>query len=113
MLHGTKIENTLFGGPAFGHLMKGDILVKVDGSPVSENSILSDLRGTDIPGSKVAMTVWLPRPSVAGLNVVVDTPSTIKEPGTMAPRALYSSSTWIGKAGVPRQNTSLVVKSLK
>jgi PDZ domain-containing secreted protein len=57
MLHGTKIENTLFGGPAFGHLMKGDILVKVDGSPVSENSILSDLRGTDIPGSKVAVTV--------------------------------------------------------
>jgi hypothetical protein len=57
MLHGTKIENTLFGGPAFGHLLKGDILVKIDGAPVSEESILSDLRGTDIPGSKVALTV--------------------------------------------------------
>jgi C-terminal processing protease CtpA/Prc len=57
MLHGTKIENTLFGGPAFGHLMKGDVLVKIDGAPVSEDSVLSDLRGTDIPGSKVTLTV--------------------------------------------------------
>jgi C-terminal processing protease CtpA/Prc len=57
MLHGTKIENTLFGGPAFGQLMKGDILVKIDGEPVSEESIISDLRGNDIPGSKVALTV--------------------------------------------------------
>jgi C-terminal processing protease CtpA/Prc len=57
MLHGTKVENTLFGGPAFGHLIKGDIIVKIDGAPVSEDNILSDLRGTDMPGSKVALTV--------------------------------------------------------
>ena len=57
MLHGTKIENTLFGGPAFGLLLKGDILVKIDGVPTSEESILSDLRGSDIPGSKVVLTV--------------------------------------------------------
>jgi hypothetical protein len=57
MLQGTKVENTLFGGPAFGLLMRGDILVKIDGVPVSEGNILSCLRGTDIPGSKVTFTV--------------------------------------------------------
>jgi hypothetical protein len=57
MLHGNKVENTLIGGPAFGKIMKGDILVKVDGNPVSEDNILSELRGNDTPGSKVVMTV--------------------------------------------------------
>ena len=57
MLHGTKIENTLIGGPAFGLLAKGDILVKIDGQPVSEENILTALRGSDIPGSKVVLTV--------------------------------------------------------
>ena len=57
MLHGNKVENTLIGGPAFGNIMKGDVLVKVDGNPVSEGNILSELRGNDIPGSKVALTV--------------------------------------------------------
>jgi C-terminal processing protease CtpA/Prc len=57
MLHGIKVENTLFGGPAFGQLMKGDILVKIDGVPVSEETILADLRGSDIPGSTVVLTV--------------------------------------------------------
>jgi hypothetical protein len=57
MLHGTKIENTLIGGPAFGLLKKGDILIKIDGQPVSEENILTALRGSDIPGSKVVLTV--------------------------------------------------------
>ena len=57
MLHGTKIENTLIGGPAFGLLRKGDILIKIDGQPVSEENILTALRGNDIPGSKVVLTV--------------------------------------------------------
>jgi hypothetical protein len=57
MLHGTKVENTLFGGPAFGLLKKGDILVKIDGVPVSEDDILSGLRGPDVPGSTVVLTV--------------------------------------------------------
>ncbi len=57
MIQGTKIENTLFGGPAFGLLVRGDVLVKIDGVPVSEENILSNLRGTDIPGSKVAFTI--------------------------------------------------------
>jgi hypothetical protein len=57
MLHGNRIENTLFGGPAFGHLMQGDIIFRIDGQPVSEQSILSDLRGSDVPGSKVVLTI--------------------------------------------------------
>lgn len=57
MLHGTKIENTLIGGPAFGLLKKGDMLIKIDGQPVSEENILTALRGSDIPGSKVTLTV--------------------------------------------------------
>jgi hypothetical protein len=57
MLHGIKIENTLFGGPAFGLLKKGDILAKIDGQFVTEENILTALRGGDIPGTKVFMTV--------------------------------------------------------
>jgi hypothetical protein len=57
MLHGTKVENTLIGGPAFGNVMKGDLIVRVDGKPVVEDNILSELKGNDTPGSKVVLTV--------------------------------------------------------
>ena len=65
MLHGNKVENTLIGGPAFGNIMKGDILVKVDGNPVTEDNILSELRGNDIPGTEVVLTVRRVRPDDA------------------------------------------------
>ena len=66
MLHGNKVENTLIGGPAFGNIMKGDILVKVDGNPVTEDNILSELRGNDTPGTEVVLTVRRVRPDDAG-----------------------------------------------
>jgi C-terminal processing protease CtpA/Prc len=65
MLHGNKVENTLIGGPAFGNIMKGDILVKVDGNPVTEDNILSELRGNDTPGTEVVLTVRRVRPEAA------------------------------------------------
>jgi hypothetical protein len=71
MLHGTKIENTLIGGPAFGLLAKGDILIKIDGQPVSEDNILTALRGNDIPGSKVILTVHRVKGEVPNLRRIV------------------------------------------
>ena len=59
MLHGSRIEDTLIGGPAFGIIMKGDMITKVDGVAVRKNyaMVLDALRGSDIPGSTVAVTV--------------------------------------------------------
>jgi PDZ domain-containing secreted protein len=57
MLHGTKIEGTLIGGPSFGLIFKGDDIVRIDGEDVTSESVLEALRGSDIPGSKVTITV--------------------------------------------------------
>lgn len=57
MLHGTKVINTLVGGPAFGYLMEGDIILKIDGQEVSIEDVSIYIRGHDIPGSKVTFTV--------------------------------------------------------
>jgi hypothetical protein len=57
MLHGIKIENTLIGGPSFGLLEKGDVIVRIDGEDVTEADVFEKLRGCDIPGSQVVITV--------------------------------------------------------
>jgi hypothetical protein len=57
MLHGVKVENTLIGGPSFGLLEKGDIIVRIDGDYVSEADVFEKLKGCDIPGSQVLITV--------------------------------------------------------
>jgi C-terminal processing protease CtpA/Prc len=57
MLHGTRIEETLIGGPSFGVLFKGDDILKIDGKPVSSDDIVDALRGPDIPGTKVLLTI--------------------------------------------------------
>ncbi len=57
MLHGVKVENTLIGGPSFGLLEKGDIIVRIDGEYVSEADVFEKLKGCDIPGSQVLITV--------------------------------------------------------
>ena len=57
MLHGVKVENTLIGGPSFGLLEKGDIIVRIDGEYVTENDVFEKLRGCDLPGSQVVITV--------------------------------------------------------
>ena len=57
MLLGTQVKNCLIGGPAFGRLQKGDLIVQIDGYDVNEENILSYLLGSDIPGSQVIITV--------------------------------------------------------
>ncbi len=63
MLHGTNIEGTLIGGPSFGLIFKGDQIVRIDGKEVTSDSVLEALRGCDIPGSKVTITIQRQNPS--------------------------------------------------
>jgi hypothetical protein len=62
MLHGTKIEGTLIGGPSFGLIFKGDQIVRIDGKDVTSETVLGALRGCDIPGSKVTITIQRQNP---------------------------------------------------
>lgn len=62
MLLGTRIEDTLIGGPSFGILFKGDEIVEIDGELVTCENILDALRGSDIPGSKVNVRVRRKKP---------------------------------------------------
>ncbi len=57
MLHGTRIEETLIGGPSFGILFKGDEILKIDGKAVSNDDIVQALTGSDIPGTKVLLAI--------------------------------------------------------
>jgi len=62
MLMGCTIENMVLGGPAYNSykLDKGDIILKVDGEPVDEDSLLPALIGSDVPGEEMAL-VTLPK----------------------------------------------------
>lgn len=57
MLMGCTIENMVLGGPAYNSykLDKGDIILKVDGEPVDEDSLLPALIGSDVPGEEMAL----------------------------------------------------------
>jgi hypothetical protein len=57
MLMGCTIENMVMGGPAYNSykLDKGDIILKVDGKPVDEDSLLPALIGSDVPGEEMAL----------------------------------------------------------
>mmetsp|Transcript_10713 Transcript_10713/g.30130 ORF Transcript_10713/g.30130 Transcript_10713/m.30130 type:complete len:364 (-) Transcript_10713:94-1185(-) len=57
MLLGVKVETTLIGGPSFGLLERGDYIVMVDGAAVTPENVSDALRGCDIPGSPVNITV--------------------------------------------------------
>ena len=57
MLHGVRVENTLIGGPSFGLIERGDVIVRIDGEIVTESDVFERLRGCDLPGSQVLITV--------------------------------------------------------
>ncbi len=59
ILKGTVIESTVVGGPAFTSmcLTRGDVILEVDGRPVTEKTIEILLTGNDKPGSLVLLTV--------------------------------------------------------
>ena len=59
MLLGTMIDNLVVGGPAYNsrQLHHGDIILKVDGIPVTQANIHEVLVGHDMPGSPVVLSV--------------------------------------------------------
>ena len=59
MLNECTIDDTLPGSPAHvsQKLKPGDIITAVDGDPVSKDTILAAIRGRDIPGTTVVITV--------------------------------------------------------
>jgi C-terminal processing protease CtpA/Prc len=66
MLLGTMVDNLVVGGPAFNsrQLQHGDIIVKVDGTPVTQANIHEMMVGNDIPGTPVLVSVTRGGPKV-------------------------------------------------
>ena len=73
MLNGMAIDNMVVGGPAYnsGQLQQNDVIVQIDGMPVSNENIHDSLLGSDIPGSTVTITV---RRGYRDLNRVSEKP---------------------------------------
>ena len=59
MLLGTMIDNLVVGGPAYNsrQLHHGDIILQVDGIPVTQTNIHDVMVGKDMPGSPVVLSV--------------------------------------------------------
>ncbi len=59
VLNGVEIETTIVGGPAFTSMCldPGDVLLAVDGTYATENTVENLLIGCDKPGSLVTLTV--------------------------------------------------------
>ena len=72
MLQGNRVESTLIGGPAFKIINKDDVIVKVDGNPVSEDNILSALRGDDMPESELVLTIRRAKKAASDGQVIQD-----------------------------------------
>ncbi len=66
MLLGTMVDNLVVGGPAFNsrQLHHGDVIVKVDGTPVTQSNIHEMMVGNDIPGTPVLVTITRGGPKV-------------------------------------------------
>lgn len=56
MLSGCVVDQTVLGGPSYGVLNHGDLIVKVEDEEVEDATIVKKLRGSDKPGSAVAVT---------------------------------------------------------
>jgi hypothetical protein len=61
MLKGTVVDNLLMGGPAFtsGLIMKGDVILAVDGKEAKPEDVHIALQGNDTPGSPVKVSAQL------------------------------------------------------
>jgi hypothetical protein len=58
-LNGVEVIQTIIGGPAYTsrQIGKGDILLSVDGEPVTDQTVGNKLVGTDRPGDPVVVKV--------------------------------------------------------
>ena len=59
MLSGATIDTTVVGGPAHNSRQfgRGDVIVKVDGVPVTSFNVQEAIIGRDMPGSPVVVSV--------------------------------------------------------
>ena len=59
MLHGVAVDHMIEGGPAHksNQLEPGDLVLKVDGKDVTEDTLPGMVIGSDMPGSIVTLTV--------------------------------------------------------
>ena len=60
MLKGCIVDSLVVGGPSYNsrQLDRGDVVVKVDGEVVDNDTILNALIGNDVPGSEVLLTIY-------------------------------------------------------
>jgi C-terminal processing protease CtpA/Prc len=66
MILGTMVDNLVVGGPAFNsrQLQHGDVIIKVDGAPVTQANIHEMMVGNDVPGTPVLVTIARGGPKV-------------------------------------------------
>jgi C-terminal processing protease CtpA/Prc len=87
MLLGTMIDNLVVGGPAYNsrQLHHGDVIVKVDGVPVTQSNITEMMVGNDTPGSPVIVSIARggPKVSAARRSAIAIPPA--NEPAGRAP----------------------------
>lgn len=59
MIHGTTIENTVMGGPAYNskQIDRGDVILKIDGKTATSDNVKDLLVGKDVPGSNVTIMI--------------------------------------------------------
>ena len=59
LLNGAAILDTIVGGPAYNsrQLAAKDVILKIDGVPVTSANINSVMTGSDIAGSPVMLTI--------------------------------------------------------
>ena len=58
-MNGTFIDSITVGGSAFvsGQIMQGDEVIAIDGKKISPHNSLSELVGSDIPGSNAIFLI--------------------------------------------------------
>ncbi len=66
VVKGTTIESTDLGGPAYtSKLIRGDVIIEIDGKQVTESNVGQLLVGNDKPGRPVNITVAKGGPQVS------------------------------------------------
>ncbi len=59
LLNGTSILDTVIGGPGYNsrQIATKDVILKIDGIPVTAANINTAMTGSDIPGAPVTLTI--------------------------------------------------------
>ncbi len=70
IIHGTTIETTVMGGPAYNskQIDPGDVILRVDGENATADNIKDLLVGEDLPGSSVTIAVAKGGPQVQNIH---------------------------------------------